>query len=216
MMDLHPDLISIASALEGRKEGTSFRCLCPGHNGHSLIVSMKADKLLVKCQGGCSQEDVIAVLKERGLWPRRHGAGQAQASPMDGEVLEKEYEYRTAAGELVAVKGRFRTFGGKTFRWKVPGSEQWTGLNGRKESTLPLYQAHTIKDKADGVPVICCEGEKASDACRAVGLTAVCAPGGRALLTLATASTCWRASMSFSGRTTTTRGADSCGAWLRS
>jgi putative DNA primase/helicase len=47
-------------------------CQCPAHNDRhpSLHVSEASNgKPLVKCHAGCTQEDVIAELKRRGLWP---------------------------------------------------------------------------------------------------------------------------------------------------
>lgn len=105
---------AIIDALGGKKEGNSYRCLCPVHNGHSFIVTEKDGTVLFKCHGGCEQDDVLAALRERGLWSTSSSPSDNGASPTRGEILlEAEYEYRPSSGDVMAVKGRFRTAGGK-------------------------------------------------------------------------------------------------------
>jgi putative DNA primase/helicase len=50
----------ISAHLEGVSEGNGWwRCLCPLHNGHSLTIKDGiGGRLLVKCFGGCSADDV--------------------------------------------------------------------------------------------------------------------------------------------------------------
>lgn len=45
---------------------------CPSHGdtNPSLSVTKKGGRVLVKCFGGCEQREVIAALRERGLWQR--------------------------------------------------------------------------------------------------------------------------------------------------
>ncbi len=175
-MSTETDLRRIVSALEGRKEGNSWRCRCPCHEGRSLIVTLEGETLLCNCKQGCSQEDVIAALKERNLWPNgtTPAAGQVVSQ---AATLEAEYPYIGEGGAPVAIKGRFRKPNGdKTFAWKRPGADDWKGLRGLKERDLPLYNGHLIPT-ADGT-VIVCEGEKAANACLDAGLLAVCPPGG--------------------------------------
>lgn len=170
------DLDTIVAALDGKKEGSSFRALCPIHNGRSLIVTPKNGTVLFNCKNGCEQGDVLAALRDRGLWSPKRDEQAPATPPAVGETLDDEYEYRALDGTLMAVKGRFRTFGGKTFKWRRPEGQEWMGLRGLKEVDLPLFGAHLLGDH-DG-PVFMCEGEKAVKACQAVGLTAVCAAGG--------------------------------------
>ena len=66
-------LSSIASGLKKvRWHGDhKFSACCPAHDDRnpSLFVSDKNGKILVKCFAGCSQEAVIAALRDLGLWP---------------------------------------------------------------------------------------------------------------------------------------------------
>jgi putative DNA primase/helicase len=61
----------IAAALEGRREGRQWRCLCPIHGGRSLLVrDGDAGRILVFCHGGCEPRDVLAELRRSGLLGR--------------------------------------------------------------------------------------------------------------------------------------------------
>jgi hypothetical protein len=48
----------------------SGRIHCPAHGDEhaSLSISARGRKVLVHCWSGCPQRDVIAALRERGLW----------------------------------------------------------------------------------------------------------------------------------------------------
>jgi hypothetical protein len=61
---------TIARALGGRKVGQGWTARCPAHDDREPSLSIRdADgKVLVRCHAGCDQRDVIAALKERGLW----------------------------------------------------------------------------------------------------------------------------------------------------
>ncbi len=61
---------TIARALGGRKLGQGWTARCPAHDDREPSLSMcDADgKMLVRCHAGCDQRDVIAALRERGLW----------------------------------------------------------------------------------------------------------------------------------------------------
>ena len=61
----------IAKALGGRSVGARWMARCPAHEDRkpSLSISSGRDgKVLVRCHAGCDQRDVIAILRERGLW----------------------------------------------------------------------------------------------------------------------------------------------------
>ncbi|HEX5864835.1 MAG TPA: hypothetical protein VF014_11390 [Casimicrobiaceae bacterium] len=62
---------AIAKALGGRKAGGGWTARCPAHEDRepSLSISSgKDNKVLVRCHAGCDQRDVIAALRDRGLW----------------------------------------------------------------------------------------------------------------------------------------------------
>jgi hypothetical protein len=71
--------------------GGEWRALCPAHDDHSpsLAITQKPDgMILFKCQSqGCSQQEIIAALEERGLWPFRKRAGStARISRPDADA----------------------------------------------------------------------------------------------------------------------------------
>lgn len=61
---------TISKALNGRKVGQGWTARCPAHDDRepSLSIRDTSGKGLVRCHAGCEQRDVIAALKERGLW----------------------------------------------------------------------------------------------------------------------------------------------------
>jgi putative DNA primase/helicase len=51
-----------------RREGRGWRCRCPLHGGHSLVLRDGHDGLLLlTCWAGCDRLDVLAELRRRGL-----------------------------------------------------------------------------------------------------------------------------------------------------
>ena len=65
---------AIAEALNGRRSGKGWMARCPAHPDITPSLSINETptrKVLVKCFAGCSQAEVIAALRRRGLWPGR-------------------------------------------------------------------------------------------------------------------------------------------------
>ena len=81
------DLRSLAAALDGKRQGSTYRCRCPVHGGHSLIACERTGKILVNCRHGCDQTEVIGALKARGLWQRAttHYAPAIQTYPQQSD-----------------------------------------------------------------------------------------------------------------------------------
>lgn len=170
------------------KDGTWIRGYCPVHadgvkhggkGGQSLGLS---DTGVLKCFAGCEFKDVIAAL--RGPNYRREDQPPAfmrnAPTPMqrESERLVKTYVYVAADCVPMAEKGRFELPDGrKTFRWRMPGTESWSGLDGLTMADMPLYNLPAIYIRAND-PVYFVEGEKACDACTDHGLLAVTHGGG--------------------------------------
>jgi putative DNA primase/helicase len=58
----------IAAALGGKREGRQWRCRCPAHGGHSLLLADgRNGKLLATCFGGCQWKDIFGELHALGL-----------------------------------------------------------------------------------------------------------------------------------------------------
>jgi hypothetical protein len=61
---------SLARALGGHKAGSQWMARCPAHEDGtpSLAITQAAARVLVHCFAGCTQDRVLAVLRQRGLW----------------------------------------------------------------------------------------------------------------------------------------------------
>jgi putative DNA primase/helicase len=62
---------TIARALGGHRAGATWMARCPVHEDRNPSLSISAGKdgkVLVRCHAGCEQRDLIAALRERGLW----------------------------------------------------------------------------------------------------------------------------------------------------
>lgn len=191
----------------GRQKGGWYMTPCPAHagdgthhgkDGWSLGLSEKG---VLRCFAGCSFEAVMEALRaggRRGPAPRRatsrEGAPvqrqatrnvseRARSGSMDGFELKVAYEYRDAAGELVAVKGRFERPDpesdkgySKRFTWRHPDHEWKDGIKkyGLTIEGMPLWGVETVLAAPLDAPVWLCEGEKATEALRARNQVAVC------------------------------------------
>jgi hypothetical protein len=132
-----------------------------------------ADGPLVYCFvcGRDGQGNIVARLKEQGLWPatveRRPHSTLARV-----EVGRRSWEIRDKLSILHAVHERVdHSDGDKEFVWRRPDGER--GLDGRKAATLPLYGTDLLATHPKGSLVVVCEGEKAADAARRLGLVAL-------------------------------------------
>jgi hypothetical protein len=97
----------IAAALEGRREGRQWRCLCPIHGGRSLLVrDGDAGRILVFCHGGCETRDVLAELRRSGLIAEAIRRGPAHAA-----LFACLKDARRAETALIAVAGLMRIGG---------------------------------------------------------------------------------------------------------
>lgn len=173
----------ILSKLHGvRPTGPSqWTARCPAHDDKtpSLSITVKPDgTVLLCCHAGCAQKDIIGALglQPRDLFPEKNNGHPVRRGP-------KVYPSVEAAAQEVArrAKGvvenlyrytdtyfrvRVKTAAGKTFRPICAADDGW--VLGDPPGPLPLYGADQL---GDGV-VHVCEGEKATDAARNIGLTA--------------------------------------------
>jgi hypothetical protein len=141
---------------------------CPAHadGKPSLSVSERSGTVLVHCQSGCSQEAVIAALRDRGLWgPPPSTNGHIASHPVV-PTRTKDYQIMDTTGRLLAVHRRVEQTTGKTFAWLGPDGSP--GLNGTPSRDLPLYRSESLPNLPEGAPVVLVEGEKCADALAAV------------------------------------------------
>lgn len=179
---------------------------CPAHADPtpSLSVTEKDGKILFHCFGGCEQDRVLSVLKEKGLWLSGNGNGRKSK-----KELLATYPYRDAAGNLLFEVCKFcNPDGSKTFsqRRPIPGGGSVFGLRageyqcfnnagdwypiGRKgpnpmaavkkfpAARLVPYRLPELLAADPGALVFVPEGEKDVDRLRELGMLGTCNPMG--------------------------------------
>src|SRR6266699_1920689 len=91
---------TLAKALCGHRVASGWMAPCPAHDDRhpSFSIDERNGHLLVRCGAGCSQAEVIAALRRRGLW----GRGGPGATPIGGtkqrhdtKAEEASYRQRT-------------------------------------------------------------------------------------------------------------------------
>jgi putative DNA primase/helicase len=146
------------------------RCLkpgmthCPSHADAqpSLSLSLKGGVALVHCQAGCDQEDVIAALREGGIWPPENSHAREQPK----RQIIKTYDYHGPVGGLVFQVVRYQP---KDFRQRRPdGNGGW--LWDMKGAKPILYRLPELLHAPRDWPVIMVEGEKDADTAATLGL----------------------------------------------
>ena len=126
---------------------------CPAHEDKdpSLSVTEKTGMILVYCHTGCTQESVISVLRQRGLWPNA-GSTPSNSAPSTG--LEWP-AHDAVTGQFVSLHVRVNKPNGKKSMFWQPA--------GVTVKDLALYRADVLTQKP-GVHIVVCEGESGTDA----------------------------------------------------
>ena len=74
------DAKHIAAALGGKKSGTGYIANCVGHDdtNPSMTIADGDKGVVVRCHAGCSQQELIAALRAKGLWatPKKNGTAR--------------------------------------------------------------------------------------------------------------------------------------------
>jgi len=175
-------------------------CPVPGHGkgrgdrGPSLSVAEKNGNPLVHCQAGCTQDEVIATLKKRGLWShpaaRAERRRQQKAEPTSNDVVKKssvlvkkteiKHVFKDIEGTHLATKIRHEyTNGEKKFTWIMPDGS--FGLKGLNTVDL-LYGAEQLEGLPEGSTVVFTEGEKKAQSLINKGIVAVSSAGGAGVI----------------------------------
>jgi hypothetical protein len=190
-----------------RKAGNGWSARCPAHDDRraSLSIAQGDDgKVLVKCHAGCDTAAILAAvgLKPANLFPSKAGptptrngkptpGGRTFARAKDAVAeLERRHgkrsnlwTYHDAQAEPVGVIIRWDGPNGKDIRPVARHADGWR--IGAMPDPRPLYG---LPDLAAACGVVVCEGEKAADAARSLGLVATTSAGG----SQAAAKTDWR------------------------
>ena len=152
---------TLARSLEAKRVGTSLMALCPAHDDRnpSLSIREKGGRILVHCHAGCAQHDVIAALRNLGLW-----------DGSDRQIITDAYDYSDEKGALLYQIVRYFP---KTFRQRQPdGAGGWIW---RKHPRQVLYR---LRDVIEAPIVFVVEGEKDVETLRDYGFVATTNAGG--------------------------------------
>jgi hypothetical protein len=84
-----PNLHVIVHGLKARRYGDKWTARCPAHEDKnpSLSITQCNSKVLLHCHSGCTQAEVIAALRQMGLWPEPVTKGHTPRAPR----LDSEY-----------------------------------------------------------------------------------------------------------------------------
>lgn len=87
----------VAAALgNAEQEGRSWRCICPVHHGHSLMLSdLPNGGMRIKCWGGCDNAAIRAELRRRRLHTSGKGKGAARTTETRAEHEAKVKSAKT-------------------------------------------------------------------------------------------------------------------------
>src|SRR6266478_4264252 len=161
----------VAAALgSARRDGSSWRCLCPAHNDQtpSLSITEKDGKTLFTCRAGCDQGAVLAALRQRGLWaPNPKEADR-------GSKIVATYNYRDSEG---ALRYQVVRLAPKGFFQRRPNGAADSFID-NMDGVEPLpYRLPKLIENRDST-VFICEGEKDVDNVAGLGPVATCNHGG--------------------------------------
>jgi putative DNA primase/helicase len=91
---------TIAAALGGRKAGGGWIVRCPAHDDRTPSLSIRDagdGKVLVRCHAGCAQEQVISILRSRGLWTTDGPSSRSKQKPIVQHCPSSDHLRETAA-----------------------------------------------------------------------------------------------------------------------
>jgi putative DNA primase/helicase len=139
----------IALRLGGaRREGRQWRCQCPVHRGHSLVLAEGRSALLVRCWAGCEVRDVLAELRRLGLLA---GAMDDRPASIPTRTdARDDTARRLAAARQIWLNARDARvspvtayLGGRGIEIPVPPSLRWAPRcwNGEARAYLPAMVA---------------------------------------------------------------------------
>jgi putative DNA primase/helicase len=173
-LDTVLEALELAEGPNGRGE---FVCFCPGHEDRhtpNLLVGEAPDETVkLWCSAGCSQDQVLCGLEERGvprsaLFPQRNGGKRRRK-------IVATYDYHDPDGRLLFQVVRFEP---KDFRQRRPnGNGGWIwNLKGIEPGLYRLPEV--LEAVQSGRTVYVGEGEKDADRLASLGLTSTTSPMG--------------------------------------
>ena len=184
----------IATALGNARRNTSnngYLASCPvsshgqgkGDKNPSLSITDTEDDVhvLFKCFGGCSQDSVFNAIKDLNLLPIIEDRPEILSSikPLQSLTLEQSWNYVDEDGSILFVKHRYKTHDAKGKTYKLMSFVNGRQIPSMKDVKIVPYKLPELLDAVRANRVIyICEGEKATDAVRSLGLVATTCHGG--------------------------------------
>jgi len=194
-----PTALVLSRLPDAKRNGRGWVARCPAHDDRRPSLSVAegdAGGALLHCHAGCAPDAIAAALglSVRDLMSQstdapRDGSSNGRASATFATArdavaaLEAKHGTRSATwtyydadGEPVGVIVRFETARGKEIRPVARDGDRWR-IGGMPEPR-PLYALPDLLATEPGDRVFINEGEKATDAMRALGFTATTSPHG--------------------------------------
>ena len=106
---------SIAKALGGHRAGATWMARWPAHEDCKPSLSInsgKDGKVLVRCHAGCDQCDVIAILRQHGLWETTRKSGGRFARKRQDRFSDEPEADALKRSDLRGVGGKIALDGG--------------------------------------------------------------------------------------------------------
>jgi len=150
-----------------KQTNNGIEALCPAHDDKkaSLTASLAKEKILVKCQAGCSFDKVVSAL---GMEEEQFFAQEEKIPP---KTIESTYRYEDKDGNHVMDVVRFKP---KDFRPRRPdGRYTLEGV-----TKVPYRLPQMLEAIKFGKGIVLVEGEKDCDNASKIGLTATTFVGG--------------------------------------
>jgi len=155
-----------------------------GDKNPSLSISDGTDgKPLFHCHGGCDQQTVFSVMRDRGLLPELEHRPEPLSRiqpPAVNRQLEQEWTYTDEEGVVLFIKQRYRTTDSKGKDYKLIKVDD----AGRRHATMgdarivPYRLPELLDAVSKGRFVYLTEGEKAADAIISLGSVATTSHAG--------------------------------------
>ena len=144
-----------------------IEALCPSHNDKlpSLTASFTKEKILFKCQAGCSFESVVTAL---GMQENQFFIQEEKTQP---KTIESTYRYEDEGGNHVMDVVRCKP---KDFRPRRPDGR----FTLDRVTRVPYHLPQMLEAMKRGKGIAIVEGEKDCDNAEKIGLTATTFCGG--------------------------------------
>jgi 5S rRNA maturation endonuclease (ribonuclease M5)/rhodanese-related sulfurtransferase len=146
-----------------RRSGAEWIACCPAHedNNPSLSFRDAEDQVLVHCHAGCSQDAVVAALKDLGLWPE----GRAARS-----IITATYDYTDKTGKVLYQVCRCEP---KRFLQRYPD-----GMGGWTWKKYPDQVLYHLPEVLENPIIFVVEGERDAETLREYGFVVTTNAGG--------------------------------------